>query len=423
VCAGRALGTDPEQHGVSNGGSRNAGRTGGTAVTAVQERVAARPRARTTAAHLTSEDVEAIGRRLDAIREEVLRSRGARDAAYIRRVIRVQRGLELGSRVLLLAGRWRPAWVVGTASLSAAKILDNMEIGHNVLHGQWDWMRDPKIHSSTWDWDHASPPEQWQRSHNETHHKYTNIVGQDNDLGYGILRVTESQEWEPRHLLQPVWNLATACIFEWGIAMYDADLGAALRGGEGLPPEVRGRVRQALGKAGKQAAKDYVVQPALAGPGWRASLAASAVANLVRNVWSHSVIMCGHFPEGVETFEQDELDPDEGRGEWYLRQMLGSANISGSPFLHLMTGNLSHQIEHHLFPDLPSRRYSEIEPKVRAVFEDYGLSYNSRPLVPQVLSAWHRVLRLSLPDGWLARAGRRLRAGPQVSAPATAAGS
>ncbi len=122
---------------------------------------------------------------------------------------------------------------------------------------------------------------------------------------------------------------------------------------------------------------------------------------MVRNVWSHSVIMCGHFPEGVETFEQPELDEDETRGEWYLRQMLGSANISGSPTMHLMCGNLSHQIEHHLFPDLPSNRYQEIAPKVRAVFERYGLSYNARPLPQQVGSAWHKVVRLSLPNGWL----------------------
>ena len=100
------------------------------------------------------------------------------------------------------------------------------------------------------------------------------------------------------------------------------------------------------------------------------------------------------------------LDPDESRGDWYLRQMLGSANISGSPAMHLMTGNLSHQIEHHLFPDLPSNRYAEIAPQVRALFDKYGLNYCSRPLVPQVYSAWHRVVRLSLPNRWLSETRR-----------------
>jgi len=359
------------------------------------------------AAHLSADDVADIERELDALRQRVLDSRGARDAAYIRRVILVQRSLELGGRLVLLAGRHRPAWLLGTAALSVAKILDNMEIGHNVLHGQWDWMRDPKIHSSTWEWDHTSPARQWQRTHNDTHHKFTNIVGKDNDLGWGIMRVDESQPWQPRHLAQPVVNLVTACIFEWGITTYDLDLGATLRDKSNPSPETRVRLREAMHKAGRQLGKDYVLYPLLSGPGFRRTLAANATANLVRNLWSHSVIMCGHFPEGVETFEQEALDERETRGEWYLRQMLGSANISGGPFMHLMTGNLSHQIEHHLYPDLPSVRYGEVAVEVEDLFERYGLSYNARPLVRQVASAWHRVVRLSLPNGWLAETNRR----------------
>ncbi|MCW2845523.1 MAG: Fatty acid desaturase, partial [Nocardioides sp.] len=88
--------------------------------------------------------------------------------------------------------------------------------------------------------------------------------------------------------------------------------------------------------------------------------------------------------------------------EWYLRQMLGSANISGGKAMHFMTGNLSHQIEHHLFPDLPSNRYSEIAPKVKDIFQRYGLSYHEASLPKQVYSAWHKVVRLSLPNEWLA---------------------
>jgi NADPH-dependent stearoyl-CoA 9-desaturase len=70
--------------------------------------------------------------------------------------------------------------------------------------------------------------------------------------------------------------------------------------------------------------------------------------------------------------------------------------------MHFMTGNLSHQIEHHLFPDLPSNRYAEIAPQVRALFEKFGLNYHSASLPAQVYSAWHKVVRLSLPNDWLA---------------------
>jgi len=355
--------------------------------------------------HLTPEDVEAIGVELDAIRQDVLDSRGEKDAAYIRKVVDVQRKLELGSRAVLLAGVLPPAWVVGTAGLTVAKILENMEIGHNVMHGQWDWMRDPKIHSTTWEWDNASPAEGWKHSHNEIHHTYTNIVGKDNDLGYGIMRVDEDQRWLPFHLGQPLWNFLNACFFEYGIAAYDLELGKNL----GIAKEKRSAkfkadAKRTLAKIRKQATKDYVVHPLIALPFGAAvpTLGANFTANLLRNVWSHSVIMCGHFPEGVETFEKKSIPDDETRGQWYLRQMLGSANISGSKAMHLMTGNLSHQIEHHLFPDLPSSRYAEVAPKVKALFEKYDLNYHEAPLPQQVGSAWHKVVRLSLPNGFLA---------------------
>ena len=357
-------------------------------------------------AHLTPEDVEMLGIELDAIRQSVIDTRGASDAAYIRKVIKTQRSLELGSRAVLLFSIFPPAWLVGTAGLSVAKILDNMEIGHNILHGQWDWMRDPKIHSTTWEWDHATPAEQWKVSHNELHHNFTNVVGKDNDLGYGIMRVDEDQPWQPFYIIQPVWNFLNALFFEYGIAAYDLELRGALASKRTKDPEFRKQAKKVVNKIRRQMTKDYVVHPILSGPSALHTLAANFTANIVRNVWAHSVIMCGHFPEGVETFERKSIE-GETHGEWYLRQMLGSANISGSPLMHLMSGNLSHQIEHHLFPDLPSNRYKEIAPKVEALFEKYGLSYCARPLPQQVYSAWHKVVRLSLPNGWLEATTRK----------------
>ena len=354
-------------------------------------------------AHLSPEEIEELGRELDAIRQSVIEARGADDAAYIRKVIDAQRKLELASRAVLLVSMFPPAWLVGTAGLSVAKIIENMEIGHNVMHGQWDWMRDPKIHSTTWEWDNASPAEQWKHSHNELHHTYTNVIGKDNDLGYGIMRVDEDQRWVPFYLAQPLWNFINACFFEYGIAAYDLELGKNLATKKRRAnPEFRAATRQVLKKIRNQASKDYLIHPILSGPSFLPTLAANFTANVVRNLWSHSVIMCGHFPEGVETFERASID-GETRGEWYVRQMLGSANISGSKAMHLMTGNLSHQVEHHLFPDLPSNRYAEIAPKVQDIFDRYGLTYHSAPLYKQVASAWHKVIRLSLPNGWLAQ--------------------
>ncbi|SDB87001.1 linoleoyl-CoA desaturase [Raineyella antarctica] len=347
-------------------------------------------------AHLSTEDIEQIGRELDAMRDEVLSTRGARDAAYVRRIIRTQRILEMSSRTVLLASRYWPAWVVGTAGLSASKILENMELGHNTLHGQWDWMRDPKIHSTTWQWDMASPPAQWQRSHNAGHHKYTNIIGLDEDLGYGLIRVDPNQPWKLSHVFGPVLNMFNAALFQYGIAAYDLDI-EGYQNGKRDKKAFRADLSALLTRVRKNATRDYVLYPLLSGPSALPTLAANATANLVRNLWAHSVIFCGHFPSGIQTFEADSID-DETRGEWYVRQMLGSGNISGSPLLHLMTGNLSFQIEHHLFPDLPSNRYSELAPRVQELMERYGLTYVTGPLPKQVASAWAKIFRYSLPN-------------------------
>ncbi|OBR97858.1 fatty acid desaturase [Mycobacterium gordonae] len=366
------------------------------------------------AAHLSAEDIENLGRELDAIRENVLAGRGERDAAYIRGVIEGQRRLELASRAVLLFSLFPPAWLIGTAGLSISKIVENMEIGHNVMHGQWDWMRDPKIHSTTWEWDNASPSEMWKHSHNEVHHTYTNVLGKDHDLGYGIMRVDEDQRWKPFYLAQPLWNFINACLFQYGIAAYDLEIGKYLQG-RSDKEQFRRQGKKVLAKVRKHVMRDYVLHPLLSGPSAVTTATANLTANLVRNLWTHSVIMCGHFPEGVQTYEKTSIE-GETRGQWYLRQMLGSANISGNAFLHFMSGNLSFQIEHHLYPDLPSNRYQEIAPKVQELFERYGLTYTTGSLPRQVASAWKKVFRLSLPNDFGRKATEAISEAIQPSA-------
>jgi linoleoyl-CoA desaturase len=345
------------------------------------------------------ERAELLGAELDRIRAEIVAARGAADARYIHAVIAAQRGLETGGRIALAVSLFPPAWLAGTAMLTTAKILENMELGHNILHGQWDWMGDPAIHSTTWEWDFLTPADAWKHTHNHLHHTYTNVVGLDRDLGYTIVRMSPDQRWRPVHLLQPLYTALLAPVFEWGIALYDLEPDAV--------PAGRKSVRALLGdvvglarKAVRQSAKDYVLFPLLAGPSALPCLAGNATANVLRNIWAHTVIFCGHFPGDVRTFayEEDQLD-GETRGQWYLRQIQGSANIEGGPLLHLLTGNLSHQIEHHVFPDLPSNRYAQLAPRVREICDRHGISYVSGPLWRQYASMWGRVLRHAVPSG------------------------
>jgi NADPH-dependent stearoyl-CoA 9-desaturase len=342
--------------------------------------------------------LESLASELDAIRDAVRADLGARDRAYITRVIAAQRQLELAGRTLLLGARFAPAAIVGTVLLSLSKVVENMEIGHNVLHGQWDWMHDPTINSTVWEWDAASTAASWKRAHNFQHHVYTNVLGRDRDLGYSAMRIEPAQPWHPIYLAQPLYFFLMAAAFEWAIAVYDIELDAVRRG-EKSRAGARREIVALLRKARGQLLKDYALFPALAGRrGARRALAGNVVANLVRNVWVHTIVFCGHIPEGAETFTEEQYR-DETPGGFYRRQLLGSCNLEGSRLFHLLTGNLSFQIEHHLFPDLPSNRYAEIAPQIRAVCRRHELPYNSGRLGRQYRSVYRQVLRLAFPGG------------------------
>jgi len=398
-------------------------------------------------ARLGEQEQEKLAKELDAIHDEVFADLGDRDRNYIKTVISVERQILVAGRVLLLGSRSKTAWVLGTACLGMAKILENMEIGHNVIHGQWDWMNDPDIHSSVWDWDTASTAESWKHSHNYIHHTYTNILGQDKDLGYELLRIDPNQTWHPRYLFQPIANLLLMLLFEWGVAIHDMDI-EAIRKGEKPWPEVRKDLRGIGVKARAQIIKDYLGWPLISagafalvqlatrgkidqpaqsrvGKGLRRvsnkgrlgatatfldevlpgvestymrTLGANAVANVIRNLWSNAIIFCGHFPDQTYTFSQEDVE-DETRGGWYLRQMVGAANIDGGPLFHIISGNLSYQVEHHLYPDMPSSRYSEIAPKVKDICERYELPYNTGRFSKQWFMVQRTIFRLAFPGG------------------------
>ena len=349
--------------------------------------------------HLTAADIEALGVEFDAIRRDVEDSRGERDARYIRNTIRAQRAIEIAARATLVASNKRSAWWIGTGLLGVSKIIENMEIGHNVMHGQWDWMNDPEIHSTNWEWDIVGTADNWKQTHNYMHHKYTNVLGMDGDVGYGLLRVTRDQRWKPFYIGNIAYNAILQALFEWGVAIQDLELGKAAQG-RMSKDELRIKSKPALRKMGKQILKDYVMYPALTGPRWKTTLTANLTANVIRNVWTNAVIFCGHFPDGAEKFTKEDIE-NESHADWYLRQMLGSANISGGKAMHFMTGNLSYQIEHHLFPDLPSNRYGEIAVRVRALAEKYDLPYTTGPLLVQYAQSWRTIAKMSLPNKFL----------------------
>jgi fatty acid desaturase len=342
---------------------------------------------------LTPAQVAEFGREMDEIRQRIVADLGQADLDYIHRVIKTQRGLEILGRGLMY---FPPAWLAGVGALSLSKILDNMEIGHNIMHGQYDWTREPALNSQTFDWDIVAPAENWRHTHNYIHHTFTNILDKDRDVGYGILRIDPAQKWHPYYLGNPVYAFMLAFVFQWGVMLHDLEVDRILRG-ERQWSELKDVRARMLRKAAQQVGKDYVMFPLLTGPLAPLTFAGNAAANVVRNLWAFSIIFCGHFPADVESFTEEETE-NETRGQWYLRQILGSANITGGKLFHILSGNLSHQIEHHLFPDIPARRYPQIAGEVRAICEKYGLPYHTGPLHRQLWSVAKKLCKLALPD-------------------------
>jgi len=152
---------------------------------------------------MTTINYQQLADDLDEIKMSTLATVGQKDANYIRSIVRKQRFCEIGGRILLMLGFVQPLlWVAGVLLLGLAKILDNMEIGHNVMHGQYDWMNDKQLNSKSYEWDIACDGQSWNRVHNFEHHTYTNIIGKDLNFGYGLLRLSNDFKWRLKNTWQ-----------------------------------------------------------------------------------------------------------------------------------------------------------------------------------------------------------------------------
>lgn len=351
---------------------------------------------------LSLEQVEEFGGKVDAIRRQVMDDLGEKDAEYIYKIRNFIRYSEITSRgMLMLAGWLPPVWLLGTGLLGISKIVENMELGHNVMHGQFDWMNDPSLNGANYDWDTIATGDDWKYTHNYLHHTYTNIVGVDHDVGYGLIRVSESQKWEPRFLFNIPVAMQLMVFFEWYVGVQRLHLEEVIVYKTKTWAQVWEEAAPLRQKMRRQIVKDYVFFPLIAGPNALPVFTGNAVANIIRNLWASAVIFNGHFTEDAETFEF-EIDntEKETRAEWYLRQIRGSSNFSGAAWLHILSGNLSHQIEHHLFPDMPANRYAEVAPKIKALCAEYGIHYNEASFIKQFSTVWIGLAKCSLPQEW-----------------------
>jgi len=338
---------------------------------------------------------------LNQVRAETMSIVGDKDARYIRRMIAIQRSCEILGRALMVMGFISPLlWVLAVLLLALAKILDNMEIGHNVMHGQYDWMNDPHINSRTFEWDIAGDAGSWKRYHNYEHHTYTNVIGKDRDFGYGIFRLSDDLKWKPKNRFQILNYIGLSTLFEWGVAYHEVAAERIFIGkkreSSNLPISRKQLRNDFFKKAWRQVFKDYIFFPLLCWPVALQVLSGNLLANIIRNLWTSTIIFCGHFTEDSHTFTEEQIK-NESEGDWYYRQILGSSNLEGSKIFHILTGHLSCQVEHHLFPDVPARHYPEMATKVHNICKKYHIPYNTGRFGKQYKTVIERVLKYSFP--------------------------
>ena len=341
---------------------------------------------------LSPEQLEEFGSELDAIRQRVIADLGQADADYIRGIVKAQRAFEGAGRALFYLP---PAWPLAVGALSVSKILDNMEIGHNVMHGQYDWMGDPGLNSRMYEWDTVCPSEQWKYSHNYIHHTYTNILGRDRDIGYGILRMDEDQPWKPYYLGNPLYALGLMTFFQWGVLLHDLEvenivLGQAqLEGHQAPPPRHDPQDPQ-------PDAEGLPVVPRAE----RAAVPADAGRQRHGQPDPQHLDLQHHLLRPLPGRRGELLDRGD-RGRDPRRLVLPAAARLGE---HHRRQALPHPDREPLVPDrappvpdIPARRYPEIAPEIEALCEKYDLDYNTGPLHKQLGSVAAKILKYAVP--------------------------
>lgn len=348
-------------------------------------------------------DLGALQQELDALRASVTSQLGQEDHDHIRKIKRITTALEITGRMLIHVSLDPVSFGLGVLSLGLYKIIENTELGHNVMHGQYDFLKDPAFDSKTYDWDLVSSAKTWKQGHNVTHHTYTNVIGKDDDFGYGYFRPSSNAPWRPHHLIGPLTGVGAALWFDHAVSFFHARTSEYLKAPVGSAKR-KEQMREMLsdwlelaGKVLKQYGKEYVFYPALAGPLAPKVVLGNVLANVIRNVWTFTIIHCGHLTEGTATYSERDL-VGETRGGFYLRQILGSSNFEAGPVLGVLSGHLSHQIEHHLFPEIPGHRYPAMGREVQRICKKHGIPYQTGSLFQQAKSVARAMFRYTLPS-------------------------
>ena len=330
---------------------------------------------------LSEEEINNLEKELTDLHDSIIKDLGEKDVLYIRNMIKLVKYTNLAGRLLLHFGKDPVTFMLGSFSLSVSKILENLEVGHNLMHGQYDWTNDPELSGKVYEWDNFCSPEKWKKHHNHDHHLYTNIVGKDEDSGSIFFRMTKKQKWQKSHFFQLFGFIVSLPFFELLIAVIHN----------------RNKIsHDFLKHISLKILKDYIFFPLLATKNSKRVLLGNYISNTIRNIWLYFMILSGHLPEGLEHYLEEDCI-NESKGQWYLRQARSTTNINGNKLFYILSGHASHQVEHHLFPDIPAIRLSDMSPQVKQILEKYGQNYNTGNFFTQFATVLKNAVKYSLP--------------------------
>jgi fatty acid desaturase len=344
-------------------------------------------------------DYAAFASDLDQLRRELLAELGPGDERHLRRIARVgQLATGLGYATGWLAPNPLSMLLLATGSSTRWAI-----VMHHVSHKALDRIEGvPEAWTSKKfaqgarrfvDWLDWISPDAWRFEHNRLHHYHTGELLDPDLVEHNLERLRDADVPLALKYAAVAFYMAS-----WKLTYYAPSTFQTMRRAERLtaarrpitaenmisdePYHVMFDPRTEDGRAFWRecilpyGALRFGLLPALflpLGP-WAAlsTLANSVGAEVLTNLHTFLVIVPNHAGDDMHRFE----GPPSDRPEFYVRQVLGSANFeTGGELRDFLSGYLNYQIEHHLWPDLPPASLQRAQPRVKAICEKHGVPY------------------------------------------------
>lgn len=352
--------------------------------------------------------LQSFSETLDAIQRRAKDRMGTEDIAYFRRIDRISRACEIAGRGMLWFGPGPVSFLTGVGLLWGYKQLQTAEIGHTVLHGALNRIDGAeRYHSANFDWRFPIDEESWIAGHNGRHHGLTNVHGEDPDIDLGHARLSDEIPHAARHYIQVPVTLLTFPIFAVVMNGHFTGLNEAFsrrtRRGDRLlyvlpdrsATSRRMAARRFLRKAVPYYAREFGLYPLLAGPRFIRVLLGNMFSEGLRDFYTAATIYCGHVGETTTSFPAGTRP--SSKGERFEMQVRAANNFDVPRPLSILCGALDLQIEHHLFPSLPSNRLREVSAEVRQACRDHGVPYRSASWPRTLGRVLKRLCTLSFP--------------------------